>query len=63
MIWQRGTLHKMYKEYIKRIEAIEAKHADKASMDEWQQRTDAIVNYLLNNPAPNRNIYDFESDD
>ena len=53
----------MYKEYIKRIEAIEAKHAHKASMDEWQQRTDAIVNYLLNNPAPNRNIYDFESDD
>ena len=53
----------MYKEYIKRIEAIEAKNADKASMDEWQQRTDAIVNYLLNNPAPNRNIYDFESDD
>ena len=53
----------MYKEYIKRIEAIEARHADKESMNEWQQRTDSIVIFLLNYPSKYRYLHVFESDD
>lgn len=53
----------MYKEYIKRIKAIEVKKIDEETFAEMLRRDDEIVEYLLNNPAPNRNIHDFESKD
>lgn len=57
-----------YKKYSieSRIRALETARKKKADQEEIDRKHDeflAYIQYLIDHPAPNRNIHDFETDD
>lgn len=53
----------MNKTVINRLNEIEKRIALGDIIEKKTQEFWDFVNYALNNPAPNRNIHDFESED
>ena len=51
----------MNKTVINRLNEIEKHIADSNSIEKKIQECSAMVEYIINNPSPNRNIHDFES--
>lgn len=53
----------MSKTVLNRLKEIESRIYTDAEVEKRHQEFLKYIQYLIDNPAPNRNIHDFESED